>query len=242
LASIKLREQALASIQASRRSKALASSFLCSSCSWIRADKKKKKKLDRDPSYKLPVLKASTVQCSYTELVRIVSPWNLVIHIYLSIYLSLRFYLLPPACQKKRSLISIKLIVQKKLVYDRWQEEGGGRRNCVIMNIRDCKSGEIKRKGKKVDAPIEEEQSGNEVACVRWDSLNCARCLAQDTPWPPSPALRGHAAELQSWRHGPALLRLSLSRIPFPSLPCPARPCPPPSRVYPENKILLSNL
>jgi len=97
------------------------------------------------------------------------------------------------------------------------------------MNIRDCKSGEIKRKGKKVDAPIEEEQSGNEVACVRWDSLNCARCLAQDTPWPPSPALRGHAAELQSWRHGPALLlRLSLSRIPFPSLPCPALPGPAP--------------
>jgi len=113
------------------------------------------------------------------------------------------------------------------------------------MNIRDCKSGEIKRKGKKVDAPIEEEQSGNEVACVRWDSLNCARCLAQDTPWPPSPALRGHAAELQSWRHGPALLRLSLSLVflslLFPALPCPALPCPPPSRVYPKKK-LLSNI
>jgi hypothetical protein len=106
LASIKLREQALASIQALRttslginqasrtslsinpsfeKKQALASSFLCSSCSWIRADKKKKK-LDHDPSYKLPVLKASTVQCSYAGLVRIVSPWNLVIYIYLSIY------------------------------------------------------------------------------------------------------------------------------------------------------------
>jgi hypothetical protein len=91
---------------------------LCSSGSWIRADKKKKKKLDHDPSYKLPVLKAATVQCSYAGLVRIVSPWNLVIYIYLFIYLSLRFYLLPPACEKKRSLISIKLIV-KKLVDDR---------------------------------------------------------------------------------------------------------------------------
>jgi hypothetical protein len=141
LASIKLREEALASIQASRttslginqasrtslsinpnfeKKQALASSFLCSSCSWIRADKKKKK-LDHDPSYKLPVLEASTVQCSYAGLVRIVSPWNLVIYIsiYLYIYLSLRFYLLPPACQKKRSLISIKLIVKKKLVDDR---------------------------------------------------------------------------------------------------------------------------
>jgi hypothetical protein len=98
------------------------------------------------------------------------------------------------------------------------------RRSCGIMNIRDCKSGEIKRKGKKVDVPIEEEQAGNEVACVRWDSLNCARCLAQDTPWPPSPALRGHAAELQSWRHGPALLLLLLLLLlslvfSFPSLP-----------------------
>jgi hypothetical protein len=119
----------LASIQASRTSlsinpsfekkQALASSFLCSSGSWIRADKKKKKKkLDHDPSYKLPVLKAATVQCSYAGLVRIVFSWNLVIYIYISIYLSLRFYLLPPACQKKRSLISIKLIVKKKLVDD----------------------------------------------------------------------------------------------------------------------------
>jgi len=102
------------------------------------------------------------------------------------------------------------------------------RRSCGIMNIRDCKSGEIKSKRKKMEAPIEEQQAGNEVACVRWDSLNCTRCLAQDTPWPPSPALRGHAAELQSCRHGPALLlllslSLSLSLVflslLFPSLP-----------------------
>jgi hypothetical protein len=113
-------------------------------------------------------------------------------------------------------------------------------RSCGIMNIRDCKSGEIKRKAKKVDVPIEEEQAGNEVACVRWDSLNCARCLAQDTPWPPSPALRGHAAELQSCRHGPALLfSLSLSRIPFLSFPFPA---PLPIESTRKKKMLLSNI
>jgi hypothetical protein len=124
LASIKLREQALASIQASRRSKALASSFLCSSCSWIRADKKKKKKLDRDPSYKLPVLKASTVQCSYTELVRIVSPWNLVIHIYLSIYHCDSTSSRRPA-RRKEALLALSLLCRRNwcMIGDKKKEE-----------------------------------------------------------------------------------------------------------------------
>ncbi len=91
------------------------------------------------------------------------------------------------------------------------------------MNICDCKSGEINSKGKKVEAPIEEEQAGNEVACVRWDILTAPVAWRKTRHGRHLQRCVGMQQNCRAAGTAPLFfLSLSLSRIPFPSLPAPS--------------------